>query len=100
MIFAEMEYPEHYSDCHAELAAFLTRNFSRVESGLQGDSWILVMEGEEKVEIDTFTSMKHQIKSPQAGAHVQRVIDLLRRRYRLKVYEQPEYEGHEDRPVA
>lgn len=36
------------------------RHFSSVESGLQGDSWIWILDGDEKVSIDSFTSMKHQ----------------------------------------
>ena len=96
MVFAEMEYEKHYSDFHAELLAFVDRHFSRVRSGLQGDSWIWILDGEEKVAIDTFTSMKHQIKSPKAGAHVQKVLETLRRQFELKVYEEPELEAHED----
>ena len=96
MIFAAMEYEKHYSDFHAELLAFVERHFSRVESGLQGDSWIWILDGAEKVAIDTMTSMKHQIKSPTAGAHVQKVIDALRRGFQLRVYDTPEPEAHED----
>jgi hypothetical protein len=95
MIFATMEYQKHYSDFHAELLAFVERHFSRVESGLQGDSWIWILDGEEKVGIDTMTSRKHQIKSPKAGAHVQQVIDTLRLGFQLRVYEKPEPEAHE-----
>jgi len=96
MIFAEMEYQKHYSDFHAELLAFIGRHFSQVQSGLQGDSWIWILDGEEKVALDTFTSMKHQIKSPKPGVHVQRVIETLLRQFEVKVYEEPAFEGHED----
>ena len=95
MIFAEMKYQKHYSDFHTELLAFISRHFSQVQSGLQGDSWIWILDGEERVAIDTFTSMKHQIKSVKAGAHVQKVIDTLLRQFELKVYGEPAREGHE-----
>jgi hypothetical protein len=95
MVFAEMVYQTHYADFHPELVAFVGRTFSQVQSGLQGDSWIWILDGEEKVALDTFTSMKHQIKSPKAGAHVQAVVEALRRRFELNVYAQPELEGHE-----
>jgi len=98
MIFAEMEYQKHYSDFHGELIAFIGKHFSQVQSGLQGDSWIWILDGEERVAIDTFTSMKHQIKSPKAGLHVQRVIETLLSRFEVKVYEEPALEGHEDVP--
>ena len=96
MIFAEMEYRKEYRDFHAELLAFVGEHFSQVKSGLQGDSWIWIFDDEEKVQIDTFSSMKHQIKSPKAGRHVQKVIDTLHLKYKLNVYEEPELEGHED----
>ncbi len=73
-----------------------TATFSRVQAGLQGDSWIWIWDGEETVAIDTFTSMKHQIKSPKAGAHVQKVIQTLLHKFQLRVYETPELEAHED----
>jgi len=90
MVFAEMEYQKHYSDFHAELLAFVDRHFSRVQSGLQGDSWIWILDGKEKVAIDTFTSMKHQIKSPKA------VVETLRHEFQVRVYQKPELEAHED----
>lgn len=96
MIFAEFEYEGHYSDFHAELLAFVSKHFSHVQSGLQGDSWIWILDGDEKVAIDTFTSMKHQVKSPRDGAHVRKVIDTLQRQFRMKVYDKPEPEAHED----
>ena len=74
-----MEIQKHYLDFHAELLAFIGRHFSQVQSGLQGDSWIWILDGEVEWAIDTFTSVKHQIKSPKAGLHVQRVIEALGR---------------------
>jgi len=96
MVFAEIEYHKHYSDFHAELLAFVDQHFSQVRSGIQGDSCICIFDGEEKVVIDTFTSMRHQIKSPKSGIHVQKVIDTLRLGFQLYVYEKPELEAHED----
>lgn len=78
MIFAEMEYDGSYETRHDEVLTFLSQRFSNVESGFQGDSYIWVLDGAEKVAIDTFTSMKHQIKSPKSGEHVQRVIAALK----------------------
>ena len=100
MIFAEMEYQKHYDDFHDELLAFIAAQFSHVQSGHQGDSYIWIGEGEEKVAIDTFTSMKHQIKSPKPGPHVQNVIDILLLKFKVRVYDKPEFEGHEDGTAA
>jgi hypothetical protein len=95
MVFAELEYEAHYSDVHAALLALVRRHFSRVESGLQGDSWIWILDSGEKVSIDTFSSLKHQVKSPRDGAHVRNVIDTLRHEFPLRVYDKPEPEAHE-----
>ena len=96
MIFGEIDHPGHYSELHAELSAFVRDHFSRVQSGLQGDSWIWILDGEEKVAIDTFTSMKHQVKSPKPGPHVRAVMDVLARRFHVTLFEKPALEGHED----
>ena len=95
MIFAELVYPQHYAEMHDELHAFLDSHFARIESGHQGDSWFWVFEGDEKVAIDTFTSMKHQVKSGKPGPHVQEVVDALRTRYPLLVHDTPIPEPHE-----
>lgn len=96
MIFAAMDYPQTYADFHPELRTFLSQHFSKVESGLQGDSWFWIFDEDEKVEVDTFSSMKHQIKSGKAGPLVQRVIETLSRKYNVKVYQAPEPEAHEE----
>lgn len=96
MIFAEMEYQNQYWEFHDELLAFLSRHFSLIEHGLQSDSHFSISVDGERVVIDTFTSMKHQIKAKKPGTHVQKVIAALRRKYALRVYEKPELEPHED----
>lgn len=96
MIFAEMKYPGEYWDFHQELNEFLCSHFSRAESGMQLDSWFWIFDGGERVAIDTFSSMKHQVKSARAGEHVEHVISTLRLRYEVQVYPRPELEGHED----
>lgn len=95
MIFAQLAYRSHYTAFHSELTAFVERHFHRVQSGLQGDSWIWILEGDEKVAIDTFTATKHQVKSAKAGPLVQKVIATLLTKYAVEVYRIPEVEGHE-----
>lgn len=96
MIFAEMVYPNEYWDFHSELKAHVASNFEHWDSGLQSDSWFWIFDGDQKVAIDTFSSMKHQIKSSTPGPLVQRVIDALKIKYEVNVYARPEFEGHED----
>lgn len=40
--------------------------------------------------------MTHQVKAASPGSHVQRVIEVLQRKYVVKVYREPELEGYED----
>ena len=96
MIFAEMIYESEYGVLHSELLAHLLMSFKHVQSGLQGDSWIWIDDGFERVQIDTFTAMKHQVKSVKSGPHVQAVIDVLLNKYKLRIFEQPKREPHED----
>ncbi|KAB2692417.1 hypothetical protein [Brucella intermedia] len=89
MIFAELIYPGSYADFHPELVAFVAQQFTRVRSGLQGDSHISIMDDGQEVMIDTFSAMKHQIKSRTAGPHVQMVIDVLQLKYQVRLYDEP-----------
>lgn len=95
MIFADLKYSGGYEGVHDELFSFLQRRFDHVEGGLQGDSWIFVRLDGEEVQIDTFLSMTHQIKSSRPGEHVQSVIGALRERYEILFYAEPEPEPHE-----
>jgi len=95
MIFAELDYECSYDEAHEKLEAILRGHFPAVESGHQGDSWFWVHEGALKVEIDTFTSMRHQVKSAEPGPHVQAVLDVLGRHYGVLEKIPPEPEGHE-----
>jgi hypothetical protein len=94
MIFADFHYSGPYTAAHDDLYAFLHSRFDRVEGGLQGESWIWI--DEDKVEVDTFSAMTHQVKSSRPGSHVERVIGVVKEKYDVQVYPQPEIEPHED----
>ncbi|MDC1287623.1 hypothetical protein N8198_07045 [Gammaproteobacteria bacterium] len=97
MIFAEMQYEQDYSEMHFELVEYLKSKFPDIQHGLQGDSWIWIFEGDEKVAIDSFSSMKHQIKSESSDSDlIEQVIATLSERYKLAIYDDPELEPHED----
>jgi len=97
MIFAELQCEQNYSEMHFELVEYLKIKFSDIQHGLQGDSWIWIFEGDEKVAIDSFSSMKHQIKSESPNRDlVEQVIATLSERYKLARYDKPEFEPHED----
>jgi len=78
MVFAELQYDQHYSELHSSLVELIESNFENIEHGLQGDSWIWILEKGEKVAIDTFSSMKHQVKSDASNKDfANRVIETL-----------------------
>lgn len=96
MIFAELKYDEDYADKHFELVEFLKNEFDDIQYGLQGDSWIWIFDGDEKVAIDTFYSMKHQVMSTGSQCKlVHRVLTKLSERFELSILDEPEYEPHE-----
>lgn len=96
MIFAEMEYESKYSEIHSELVSFLSAHFSGVKSGHQSDSWIHISDGENLVKVDSFSSMKHEVKSDQHSPLVTQVIDCLSTKYQVHVYSEPELEPDEE----
>ncbi len=96
MIYAEFSYQGHYSDYHDAIVQCLEAEFKELQHGHQGDSWIWVFDGEDKVAIDTFYSMQHEIKSESDNiSHIHRVIDTLKRTFEIRVFNEPELEPHE-----
>lgn len=90
MIFAEIIYDEHYSIFHDKLLTFIKENFNNIDYGHQGDSWFWIFDYGEIVSIDTFSSMKHQIKSEKEGSHINKVIDILKNKFNIELYEKPD----------
>ncbi len=96
MIYGEIKIDESYYDFYYELLTYIRKNFKNIESGLQGDAWIWIKSNNEKVALDTFTSMRFEIKSStKRGVLVQEVIEILKKQYPLFIYDEPEYEAHE-----
>lgn len=95
MIFAKLNYSDRYEDIHDSLAVLLDEYFDRTECGLQGDSWMWIWTAGNKVAVDTFTSMTHEVKADKPGKHVEEVIEVLKKKFPVEVYAQPELEAHE-----
>jgi len=97
LIFGKLQYQVHYDEIHRELVSFIEQRFSNVESGQQSDSWIWITQGEDKVQIDTFTAMQHEVKSPNPDSLlVHDVLRALQSRFKVIVYPKPEFEAHEE----
>ena len=95
MIFAELQYHQHYSDAHSPLVTLLAQHFQNLESGLQGDSWVWILDNGLKVSVDTFTSMHHQVKASQPSWLLDQVLAVLAEQYKLRLMDPPVPEGHE-----
>ena len=96
MIFAKLNYKGEYSAKHRLLVKQLAAEFADVEDGLQGDSWIGINENGEKVSVDSFTSMQHEVKAANKNsALAPRVIKVLERFYNVTVHVPPQPEAHE-----
>jgi hypothetical protein len=79
-----------------KLAGELRHIFEKVQWGIQGDAWIWVTGGEQKVAIDNFTSLAFQVKCAVPESDIaDRVLAFLSRDYQVDVYENPVLENHE-----
>jgi hypothetical protein len=87
--FAQVDYPGDHWDEHVAIVALIESYFPNIQHGVQGDSWIWITDGGNKVAIDTFSSTKHEVKSNIYGPHVQKVIEALRTKYDVKVFNEP-----------
>ncbi len=97
MIFADIEYSKDYSNVHYELVNLMGSNFEIIKYGIQGDSWVWIFEENDKVTIDTFSSLKHQVKCDIKGSPlIKKVISVLKQKYEILEYDTPKLEIHED----
>lgn len=90
MIFAKIIYSEHYEDIHQPLVDCLLEKFPDIQFGQQCDSWIWITEGEQKVEIDTFYAMYHEVRSATDSPLVWAVIEQLESDFDLVIIDPPE----------
>lgn len=90
MIFGEIECQQSYYDFYDELLDFIKNHFSNVESGLQGDAYIWIASVDEKVSLDTFTSMNFEIKADiSSSSLLERVIEIIEKQYSVRRYYEP-----------
>ncbi len=85
VIFAELE-----RDNFEEILARLMQYYPGIQSGRQGDDWIWVRFGDDKVEIDSFTSMQLEVKAKrQQSAVARKLVSLMEPRWVLQVFDPP-----------
>ena len=96
MIFATLNYDGNYDSQHRQLHRTLSMKFEDVQEGLQCDSWIRIRKNDEEVTVDSFTSMKHEVKARDKHSQlVNEVIDTLKASYDVTVHTPPIVELHE-----
>jgi hypothetical protein len=84
-----------------EVLKVLESEFGDVEWGDQGtqespDAYFWIKRQDVKVAVDNLTSLDFQIKCARVDAPlIKEVINVLSKRFRLKVFDKPEYETHE-----
>ena len=92
VIFAELQYDVPYAEVHAPLVALLAQHFPDVRSGLQGDSWVWVHDTGgtgATVAIDTFTAIRHEVKSAAPSTLLDRVLAVLAPAFDVRVLSVP-----------
>lgn len=96
MIIGEILHDGHCEDVFHYLLKLIEHNFQNVESGSQGDAYIWIYERDEKVSLDTFTSMRFQLKAQKSGGLLtERVLSIIKTQFEFYLYEVPEIEAHE-----
>jgi hypothetical protein len=97
MIIGEIESSDSYHDFYCELLEFMKIHFRNVESGSQGDAYIWITSKGEKVSLDTFSSMRFQIKAnSSSNSLVKLVVNTLKKQYTVQLYPEPICEGYEE----
>jgi hypothetical protein len=85
VIFAELN-----RDKFEEILDRLMERYPSVQFGRQGDDWIWVHAGHEKVEIDSFASMQLQVKGKRSQTgFIRLMLDLLDDAWILQVFDPP-----------
>jgi hypothetical protein len=85
VIFAELNR-DHFD----EMLRTLADHFDDIQSGRQGDDWIWVHLGEDKIEIDSFYSMELEVKGKYKHLAVARqIIQSMDGNWILQVFDPP-----------
>ncbi len=87
--FAIIDHAEPYETFYHALVAHLKSRFSDIQSGLQGDAWIMITEAGQNVHVNTFDAMQFEIKADDMSDLLQQVITAVQSHYPVRCYEPP-----------
>jgi len=85
VIFAELD-----RDKFDEILQSLTERFKDIQSGRQGDDWIWIHVGDDKIEIDSFFSMQLEVKGKyKQQATATQILQYLKDNWVIQVFDPP-----------
>lgn len=85
VIFAKLNR-DHFD----EIMHSLTEQFKNIQSGRQGDDWIWIHLGEDRIEIDSFYSMELEVKGKYKYISVaKQIIQYMDGKWILQVFDPP-----------
>ena len=96
MIFARLIYNEHYDEYHRAVVSCLKQKFPDLQEGHQCDSWVWIIQGKEKIEVDTFYAMRHEVRARQDSQLLRSVIAQLQTQFDVEVLDSPEEDPTDD----
>jgi len=85
VIFAELRRDHFY-----EILQTLMGQFEHIESGRQGDDWIWIHVGNDKIEIDSFYSMELEVKGKyQHLTVVTQILQQMDNKWIIQIFDPP-----------
>lgn len=85
VIFAELNR-NHFD----EILQTLSEQFKNIQSGRQGDDWIWIHLGEDRIEIDSFYSMELEVKGKRKHhTTAMQIIQKMEKSWIIQVYDPP-----------
>ena len=85
VIFAELD-----RETFDEILQTLSSHFENIQYGSQGDDWIWIHLGDDKIEIDSFFSMNLEVKGKYKYLPViKRILQMLKDELILQIFSPP-----------
>ena len=85
VIFAELN-----RDYFDEILQSLTEQFKHIQSGRQGDDWIWIHIGNDKIEIDSFYSMELEVRGKRKYyMAAMQAIQIMDKSWVLQIFDPP-----------
>ena len=85
VIFAELDREKFEDICDR-----LAQHFQNIQSGREGDDWIWLHVGDEKIEIDSFYSERLEVKGRRKDYNtVQNLLGLIEKEWILRRFNPP-----------